>query len=235
MGEASSINRAFILGAGLGTRLRPITENLPKPLVSVRGNPLVTYAFRHVKDLGVREVMINTHHAPSRWAEFFPQSSCEGLRLNFRHEPVLLDTGGGLKNVEDFLKSSGTFCIYNGDILTDLPLKQGLQHHRAKRNLVTMVLRSEGGPKHVGLDAQGRVIDIRGMLGATGVAGLYLFTGIHFVEPEIFQYIPEVKVQSIIQIYLDLIRQGLPIGGVILDEGEWSDVGTVAEYERLKG
>ncbi len=223
-----------MLGAGLGTRLRPLTENLPKPLVPIGGTPLVTHALRHLSSVGVRETIINTHHAAHRWAEAFPDFRFENLHLSFRHEPVLLDTGGGLKNVQDFLEHSGTFWIYNGDILTDLPLVKAWTHHTRQKNLVTMVLRSTQEPRHVAIDTDSRIVDIRGMLG-TGRNGDFLFTGIHLVEPAIFQYIPRVEVKSIIPIYLDLIRQGLPVGGAVVDEGRWSDVGTVDEYARVSG
>src|ERR1041385_4856 len=90
-----SIKQAFILGAGLGTRLRPLTEHLPKPLVPVGGRPLVKYALRHLAGVGVREVIINTHHAAEHWRKAFPSGEYEGIRLTFRHETVLLETGGG--------------------------------------------------------------------------------------------------------------------------------------------
>lgn len=232
MDPTSQISHAFILGAGLGKRLRPLTENLPKPLLTVGQRPMVAHALDHLAGIGVREAIINTHHAAARWAEHFPQNEYAGIRLAFRHEPVLLDTGGGLKNVEDFLQGHGTFLAYNGDILTSLPLEKAVEHHQRAGNLATLILRSGGGPRHVALDADGRVADIRGLLG-TGQTGAFLFTGIHVIEPLIFQHIPRVEIQSIITIYLNLIRQGERIGGVVLDEGDWTDLGTVAEYQRL--
>ena len=234
MSLSNKITHAFILGAGLGKRLRPLTESLPKPLLPIKNRPLVTYALEHLARIGVQQAVINTHHAAQAWTKAFPSKRYANIQITFRHESTLLDTGGGLKNVEDFLKDHGTFFIYNGDILTSLPLEKALAHHRQHKNLVTMALRSAAEPKHVALDINGKVIDIRGILGS-GQPGTYLFTGIHVVEPEIFQYIPDPRIQSIITIYLDLIRKGLPIGGVVLDEGEWSDIGNMSEYERVKG
>lgn len=232
MSSHHQISRAFILGAGLGTRLRPLNKNLPKPLVSVGGRPLVTYPLTHLAQVGVRDVIINTHYAASCWKEAFPKNEYHGIRLTFRYEPTLLDTGGGLKNVEDFFVGHGTFFIYNADILTSLPLEKAVIHHHQHNNLVTMVLRSKETPKHVVLDPQGRVVDIHGILGSSQ-QGAYLFTGIHVVEPIIFRYIPQLRVQSIISIYSNLIQQGHHLGGVVLDEGNWSDVGTPNDYERV--
>jgi mannose-1-phosphate guanylyltransferase len=231
MAEPSPL-RAFILGAGLGTRLRPLTENLPKPLVPIGNKPLVTFAMEHLEAVGVREIMINTHHAAQRWSEFFPEKKYRNLHLSFRHEPILLDTGGGLKNVEDFFPKKSTFIIYNGDILSTLPIARAIEHHQKTGNLITMVLRNNSEPKHVSLGENGRITDIRGMLG-TGQKGEYLFTGIHIAQTEIFEHIPDARPQSIIKIYLELIQQKLPIGGMVINEGEWSDIGTPAEYERI--
>ncbi len=227
------IHRAFILGAGLGTRLRPLTKKLPKPLLPLGGRPMVTRALEHLAALGIRDVIINTHHAAVEWTRAFPNGGWRGTRITLRHEPVLLDTGGGLKNVQDFLSGHGTFLIYNGDVVSTLPLACAIKAHRQSGNLVTLVLRSDGSPRHVTLDAQGRIADIRGLLG-TGHPGEFLFTGIHVVEPEVFNHIPDASPRSIIPIYLDLIRAGQRLGGVVLDEGEWSDLGTLAEYEQMR-
>jgi NDP-sugar pyrophosphorylase family protein len=234
MPEAPPIRRAFVLGAGLGTRLRPLTEKTPKPLLPARGRPLVAFALDHLAGLGVRKAVVNTHHAAGEWAKAFPDGRHGAMALEFRHEPVLLDTGGGLKNVEDFFTGGGTFLAYNGDLVTDLPLAAAVAAHRAAGNTVTMVLRSGGGPRHVALREDGRVRDIRGLLG-TGAEGRYVFTGIHVLEPGVFREIPDASPRPIIPIYLDMVRRGLPVGGVVLDEGEWRDLGTLEDYRRFAG
>ena len=234
MPEVPPIHRAFVLGAGLGTRLRPLTDRIPKPLLPVRGRPLVTLALDHLAAFGVREVIVNTHHAASEWMKAFPEGRHGPLALTFRHEPVLLDTGGGLKNAEDFFNGGGTFLACNGDIATTLPLAAAVAAHRAAGNVVTMVLRSGDGPRHVALHPDGRVRDIRGLLG-TGAEGKYIFTGIHVLEPSIFREIPDASPRPIIPVYLDMIRRGLRVGGVVLDEGDWRDLGTIEDYRRFDG
>src|SRR6476620_11025193 len=105
---------AFILGAGLGTRLRPLTDRLPKPLVPVAHQPLLTWAMRHLaSDLGTDRFVINTHHLPDAYTREFPGSGWQGSPLHFRHEPVLLDTGGGLANVRDLLPEGESIAVYN--------------------------------------------------------------------------------------------------------------------------
>lgn len=232
MSGAPPIRRAFLFGAGRGMRLRPLTESIPKPLLPARGRPLVVFALEHLAEFGVRDVVINTHHAAGEWARTFPEGRHGPLTLTFRHEPVLLDTGGGLKNVEDFFAGGGTFLAYNGDVFTTLPLAAAVAAHRAAGNTVTMVLRSGGEPRHVALHPNGRVRDLRGLLG-TGAEGKYVFTGIHVLEPTVFREIPDASPRPIIPVYLDMIRRGLPVGGVVLDEGEWRDLGTIEDYRRF--
>ena len=101
---APQINTAFLLGAGLGMRLRPLTQTCPKPLLPVRGRPIITYAMDHLLTVGVQRFIVNTHHCADVYRQTFPDGQWRGIPIIFRHEPVLLDTAGGLKNIEDLLK-----------------------------------------------------------------------------------------------------------------------------------
>jgi len=227
------IARAFVLGAGLGTRLRPLTSARPKPLVPVFGKPLITFAFDHLMASGVSDFVVNTHHCPEAYPNLLGGDEREtvyrGCPVRFRDEPVLLETGGGIKNVEDLL-GDGPFIVYNGDVLADFPLEPAINAHLAKGNLATLVLRSSGGPKHIQCDiGTGRVTDIRGQLGA-GAHPSFLFTGISILSPELFRHIPAGQIVSIIPIYLDLIGRGEKIGGVVADGGLWFDLGTRDSY-----
>lgn len=224
------VNKAFVLGAGMGERLRPLTDQLPKPLIPVFQKPLITYAFDHLLAAGVREFVVNTHHIPEAYARTFPEKSYRGAPIHFRHEaPVRLETAGGIANVRDLLGEE-PFIVYNGDILTDLPLEKLLNEHRQRGNMVTLGLRSQGAALHISLDSDtGLVTDIRGKLG-TGKEGEFLFTGIYVVEPDFFQWLTPGKVESVIPIFLNLIQQGHRLGGVVVDEGEWWDLGSRSSY-----
>src|ERR1700737_3811234 len=98
-----SISQAFVLGAGLGTRLRPLTDDLPKPLVPVFQKPLITFALDHLIDVGVPKFLVNTHHRPERFAETFARSTYRSRQIEFRHAPLLLETAGGIANIADLL------------------------------------------------------------------------------------------------------------------------------------
>lgn len=224
------MQKAFVLGAGLGERLRPLTEQLPKPLIPVFHQPLITYAFDHLLGAGVREFVVNTHHLPQTYAQAFPDGSYRGARIAFRHEsPVRLETAGGIANVRDLLGEQ-PFIVYNGDILSTLPLAPLIREHEQSGNLVTLALRSSGPALHIGYDAATRrVTDIRNMLG-TGNIGTHLFTGIYICDSAFHDWLTPGKVESVIPIFLGMIQRGEKLGAVVLDEGDWWDLGSRAAY-----
>lgn len=230
---AEGIGTAFVLGAGLGTRLRPLTDDRPKPLVPIVHKPLITFAFDHLHAVGARRFIVNTHHRPQAYGvllgENNGQADYRGCSVDFRHEPELLETGGGIANIRD-LTGEAPFLVHNGDVLADLPLARLVETHLASGNIATLGLRSFGGPCQVQCDRQtGLVTDIRGALGGRSEPG-FLFTGIYALSPEIFRHMPDERVFSIIPVFLNLIRLGLPVGGVVMDEGLWFDLGTRESY-----
>jgi len=228
MGE---ITKAFILGAGLGTRLRPLTDTLPKPLVPVGNRPLINFAFDHlISDLNIKEFAVNTHHCPDAYTRAFPENSYRGRPILFRYEPVLLDTAGGIDNLRDWLPAEESFIVYNGDILTDLPLERAMEEHLRSGDVVTMLLRSKGDELRVGYDPEtGKVVDLRGVL-APDWPHRYQFTGIYLVSPRFLPFLKPGKIESVILPILEAIKAGEEIGGVVVDEGEWSDLGERNAY-----
>jgi NDP-sugar pyrophosphorylase family protein len=224
------VQTAFVLGAGLGERLRPLTDQLPKPLIPVFHRPLITYAFDHLMAAGISEFVVNTHHLPNPYAHAFPAGTYRGSSIAFRDEsPVRLETAGGIANVRDLLGNE-SFIVYNGDILTNLPLAPLIQAHEAEGNLVTLALRSSGPALHIAYDeANGRITDIRNKLG-TGNEGTHLFTGIYMCSPQFLNWLTPGKVESVIPIFLKMIEQGAGLGGVVLDEGHWWDLGSRTAY-----
>ena len=219
------IQTAFVLGAGLGTRLRPLTEDLPKPLVPICQKPLVTFALDHLIEAGVKKFFINTHRLPEKFAETFPDSRYSGMNLTFVNEPVLLETGGGIKNIEAQL-GADPFITYSGDVLTDVALQPLIDEHLERGNDVTLALRKTGLSSAIAF-RDGRVVDISNRY---GVPGEFDFANIAVWSSSVFDRLPPGKKISFIPILGDWISQGGKIGGVMLENGNWFNLGSRAEY-----
>jgi mannose-1-phosphate guanylyltransferase len=221
----AAIKQAFVLGAGLGTRLRPLTEELPKPLVPIFQKQLITFALDHLIDIGIDEFFINTHRLPETFAAAFPENRYAGINLTFVNEPVLLDTGGGIKNIEAELGSE-PFITYSGDVLTDVRLRPLIEEHFKRGNDVTLALRKTGLGSDIAV-RDNRVADISKRY---GVPGEFDFANIAIWNRSIFARIPPKQKISFIPIVRDWIGQGGKIGAVVLDEGQWFNLGSRAEY-----
>jgi mannose-1-phosphate guanylyltransferase len=225
---------AFILGAGLGMRLRPLTERWPKPLLPVAGRPIITYAMDHLLTVGVDRFIVNTHHCPDAYLEAFPDRLYRGIPIILRHEQVLLDTAGGLKNIEDLLHEDEAILCYNGDVVADFPLLGLVEEHERWQPQVTMALRSDGPLLNVELTAAGTICDLRRTLGSRGLKTC-LFTGIYTVETSLLRFLEPGTVESVIPAFLKrIVAAPGSIRGIVIDEGEWNDVGSIEVYESLK-
>lgn len=238
------VTKAFILGAGLGTRLRPLTGRLPKPLVPLFHRPLAEWAMTACARAGIERFAVNTHHLPEAWDDFgtkattaaglcgangIPASSrlWAGHELTLFHEPVLLETGGGLKNLAGWL-GSDTLLVHNGDIFSTLPLAQLLAAHEASGLPVTLALRSVGEARHIAVDpTASRCTDIRGRLGRA--EGTHVFSGIYCATQELLDRLPAGEKIPVIPAFLELAREGR-LGVVVLDEGVWLDLGDRTAY-----
>jgi NDP-sugar pyrophosphorylase family protein len=216
------VKNAFILGAGLGNRLRPLTERLPKPLVPLFHRPLAEWAMESCAKVGITRFAVNTHHLPAAWDGFG-----SGYDLTLFHEPILLETGGGLKNIGNWL-GGDSVLVHNGDIFSTLPLEKLIAAHEASGLPVTLAVRSEGVAKHIALDpTSARVSDIRNSLGRG--EGTHTFTGIYCVSPAFLDLIPAAEKISVIPAFLELAKSG-QLGAIVLDEGVWLDLGDRESY-----
>ena len=222
----SQIKQAFVLGAGLGLRLRPMTEHTPKPLVPIFQKRLITFSLDHLRSLGVDSFVINTHRLPEQFEEVFSTGEYEGAPVKLAHEPSLLETGGGIKNAEAFLRADEPFIVYSGDILTDIDLQPLIDAHFSEGNDVTLALRATGLGTSMAV-RDGRVLDIGGKYGHAGSCD---FANISIWSPAIFERIAPREKISFVPVLVDWIGQGAKVGGVLLNERKWFNIGSRAGY-----
>jgi mannose-1-phosphate guanylyltransferase len=221
----NTITQAFVLAAGLGKRLRPLTEDLPKPLIPIFQKPLISFALDHLIDVGVERFVVNTHKRPELFKNPFRENEYLGHSINLVHEPDLLETGGGIKNAERYF-GSDPFLTYSGDILTDINLQPLIDEHFRCGNDVTLALRVTGLASEVALRDH-RVVDITNRY---GTAGNLDFANVAVWNPKVFQQIPPRQKISFIPIVADWIGKGGKIGGLIMNDGKWFNIGSRAEY-----
>jgi NDP-sugar pyrophosphorylase family protein len=224
--------RAIILSAGYGTRLWPLTEDRTKPAIPILGKPLVGYVAEYVAAYGFDEIVVNLHHRPESVRNALGDGNRFGVRLHYVEEPLILGTSGALDNTREFFDRQ-TFLVVNGKIITDIDLKAALETHRKMNALATLVLLPNTRRERFSVveTEDGRVTGFAGMpdFGADGPAPL-MFTGIHVMEPRIFDYIPRgVFSDSVTHVYPQAMANGEVIAAHVAN-GKWRELSTLKRY-----
>lgn len=221
--------KGMILAAGLGTRLRPLSYELPKPIVPVLGRPLCTYNMEFLMKAGVKSFVMNVSRQPKLIQQKVTGWVGRKARVDFTVEPEILGTGGGIWNARGFL-SGGTFVTANSDTVVRFPLGAALSWHLEKKALATLVLFPDPAKKYtpVWIDREGRITGFGTEAGEGTRSGFY--TGFQIVEPGLLERIPAGKASCIIrETYVPLLRDGARIFG-FLSAGDFLDFGSPAEY-----
>ena len=228
--------KAMILAAGLGTRLRPLTNTMPKPLLPVAGTPLIVWNLLLLKRHGFREVIINLHHLGPMIEQALGNGSKYGLRIWYSQEPVILGTGGGIKQAEPYF-SGEPVVILNGDTLVEIDLEALCAFHQQQQAVATLVLRPDPDAARWGVvevDDGHRIVRITGR-GRPEPANTQprMFAGIHILQPRLLRDVPKGKESTIIDAYVAAIQRDEPVLGFD-HSGYWSDVGTPERYAQAE-
>jgi NDP-sugar pyrophosphorylase family protein len=229
--------KAMILAAGLGTRLRPLTDNRPKALVEVGGRTLLEITLSRLRGFGVSEVIINVHHFADMVVDYLKANDNFGIRIEVSREEVLLDTGGGLKKAAHFfLENSSTsdepFILHNVDVISTVDLGRMVQSHAESEALATLAVQDRETSRYLLFDEQLHLCGRRAgrdqapeMVRNTQLTKALAFSGIHVISPRLFKVLTEEGVFSIITSYLRLAGQGERIIAFRADEYYWRDLG----------
>jgi NDP-sugar pyrophosphorylase family protein len=229
--------KAMILAAGLGTRLRPLTDDRPKALVTVAGRTLLEIALSRLRTFGIHEVIVNVHHFAGMVVDYLKANGNFGMRIEISREEVLLDTGGGLKNAAWFFLESGPgreqpFILHNVDVISTVDLGRMLQFHAEHHALATLAVQKRETSRYLLFDShhqlcgrrQGEDTPPELARPAEQIQPL-AFSGIHVLSPQIFGKMHQEGAFSIVQAYLDLAAQGEKILAFRADGSYWRDLG----------
>lgn len=226
----------MILAAGLGTRLRPLTNTIPKPLLPIAGTPLIVWNLLLLRHHGFQEVVINLHHLGPMIEQALGDGAKFGLRIIYSREPMILGTGGGIKQAEPYF-SGEPVLVLNSDTLFELDLQAFVAFHRARQAAATLAVRDDPDAARWGLvevGAGNRIVRITGK-GLTDSAPTTprMFAGVHILDPRLLKDVPEGVASSIIDPYVAAIERGEAVLGYDL-QGYWSDIGTVERYAQAE-
>jgi NDP-sugar pyrophosphorylase family protein len=229
--------KAMILAAGLGTRLRPLTDTRPKALVEIGGHTLLEITLSRLRAFGVGEVIINVHHFADMILEYLKTNDNFGMRIEISREEVLLDTGGGLKKAAYFFRggsssSDAPFILHNVDVISTIDLQRMVQFHLENQALATLAVQDRETSRHLLFDESFQLCgrQIRGdekakLVRSSRQVQPLAFSGIHVISPRLFSMMTEDGAFSIITSYLRLAAQGERILGFRADEYYWRDLG----------
>ncbi len=226
--------KAMILAAGMGTRLRPLTDTIPKALVEVNGVPLLEIVIQRLKFYGFHEILINVFHCANQIIAFLQEKQHFGLDIRISHEKEqLLDTGGGIKNASWFFDDGNPSLVHNVDILSDLDLGQMCAAHLQSRPLATLAVQKRQGSRYLLFNRENLLCGWKNTatgeikMARPGRESAFIplsFSGIHVIEPAIFDLMPPQKVFSIIDTYLHVAVHH-HISAFHHDPSVWMDLG----------
>jgi NDP-sugar pyrophosphorylase family protein len=229
--------KAMILAAGLGTRLRPLTDHRPKALVEVAGRTLLEITLSRLRAFGIRDVIINVHHFADMILEYLKANDNFGMHIDISREEVLLDTGGGLKKAAYFfLEDSGSFerpfILHNVDVISTIDLQRMVQFHTQNQALATLAVQDRETSRYLLFDEHLQLCGWRSrrdqkteLVRSPQQVQALAFCGIHVISPRLFAMMMEEGVFSIITSYLHLAAQGENILAFRADEYYWRDLG----------
>jgi NDP-sugar pyrophosphorylase family protein len=232
----------MILAAGLGTRLRPLTDRRPKALVEVAGRTLLEITLTRLRAHGIREVIVNAHHFAEMIVQYLKANGNFGMQVEVTREDNLLDTGGGLKNAAYFFRdtSEEPFLLHNVDVISTIDLERMVRFHIGQRALATLAMQHRKTSRYLLFDGRSQLCGRRSGLDGnvelvhpSATVNALAFSGIHVISPHIFAKLTETGAFSILTSYLRLAAQGEAILAFEDDQAYWRDLGTPESIRRV--
>jgi MurNAc alpha-1-phosphate uridylyltransferase len=219
--------RAMILAAGIGSRLRPLTDETPKALLDVGGKSMLEHAARRLQSAGAEALIVNAHHHAQKVADACARLAKQ-LKLPIevsREDELLLDTGGGLKKASWFFEGGRPFLVHNADVLSDIDLRGLMTAQHSSKALATLAVMERPSSRKLSFTKDGRLIGRAGPADSED-SRPRAFCGVYAVSPTLFPLLEEAGVFSITDAFVRLAQAGVEIGSFNCDGRYWADIGT---------
>ncbi|MEO8514768.1 MAG: sugar phosphate nucleotidyltransferase [Ignavibacteria bacterium] len=227
----NKIDTAMILAAGFGSRLKPLTDNLPKSLVEFKGKPMIENVIGKLEIAGIRNFVINTHHHYEKMIKYFDMRlPTSNIRLIYEKE--ILGTGGAIKNAEKYLRGSNDFLVYNTDVDCAIDLNEFEEYHLGRKSVATLAVQNRKTSRYLLTDKDGLLVGRK----ENGNNVYYrkiidnnienkAFCGIHILNKSIFDYLEPKVIIDIIPVYISMLKQDLAINTFDITGTQWKDLG----------
>lgn len=233
--------KAMIFAAGKGSRLKPITDNIPKALVPVNGIPMIERIILKLKDFGIKDIIINTHYLGNQIIDFLKTNKNFGLNIECSNEtPDLLNTGGGLKKASYFFNDQQPFILYNTDIISDIDLGKMLETHKSNKAIATLAVRARNSSRYFLFNKNNELCGWRNektkkqiITSNTVQLKKLAFSGIHIISPELFDFFKPEKIFSIVDTYLDISNKQKIIAYEHSND-HWFDIGDTNKLKQAE-
>lgn len=225
------IRKAFILAAGLGTRLMPLTNDLPKALVPYKGKPMIENVIAKLVEAGINEIIVNVHHFADKMDDYFSQREGAG-NITLIHEKQILGTGGAIKNAEEFLSDAEDFLVYNTDVDCDIEIDKFCDFHFERKGIASLCVQKRKTTRYLICDIAGKLVGRTEngenifYLRSENEIKLRAFCGIHLINKRLFRYLDgKTGFFDVIPEYMSIISRGEDIFTHDISEIYWKDLG----------
>jgi N-acetyl-alpha-D-muramate 1-phosphate uridylyltransferase len=215
--------KAMILAAGFGTRLKPLTDNLPKALVPFGNEPMVNYQIKKLKEIGFSEIVINAHHFAGKITDYFNKNSF-GIKINLIEEENILGTGGGILNAKKYFEKEEFFLAINVDVFTDFDFSKLIIFHKSRTPLASVAVQKRKTKRYLEFDKEMKLLHRQNE--DSQKENLYAFNGIHIISNKIFTD-RKIEYLDIFDLYLEMINKGEDVFGFDVENSEFRDLGKI--------
>lgn len=227
--------KGLILSAGYGTRLRPITSNLPKPLVKICNRTVIEHIIEKFKKISIEDIAINLHHLGDKIVDFLNSKDFQ-VKFHFFYEDEILDTGGAVKNIRDFV-GDDYLLVHNGDIVSEFDLTEIINWHKVEKNDVTLCVMERKSTRMLVFDEKmflnGWINGERNLYRGRVKGVKYSFTGIHIISPSIYKFMPAENKFPIFDFYMNNLGN-INIRGYPVKPNYWFDIGSIEKLNEAR-